>query len=100
MGLVTSGGFLSKPLIIIKQIDLYVALVIIFKWMQEGLGKDVQKCQLTAGYRHWVMTYALLNKSVSVKHCKINFVSCCSSNNYYKESDFKTIKSVLAHVVS
>lgn len=65
MDLVASGGFLSKPLIIIKRIDLYIALLIIFKWMQEGLGKDIQKCQLTAGYRHWVMTYALLNKSVS-----------------------------------
>lgn len=76
MDLVTSEGFLSKPLIIIKQIDLYTALVIIFKWMQEGLGKDIPKWQLTAGCRHWVMTYALLNKSVP-----------------------DTVKSILLHVV-
>lgn len=76
MHLVTPEGFLSKPLIVIKQIDQHVALVIIFKWMQEGLGKDIEKCQLTAGYRRWVMTYALLNKSVS-----------------------DTVKSILLHVV-
>lgn len=76
MDIVTSEEFLSKPLIIIKRIDLYIALVIIFKWMQEGFGKDIQKCQLTAGYRHWVMTYALLNKS-----------------------DSDTVKSILLHVV-
>lgn len=45
MDLVTSEGFLSKPFIIIKRIDLYVALVIIFKWMQGGFGKDIQKWQ-------------------------------------------------------
>lgn len=69
-------GFFWKALIIIKWIDLYVALVITFKRMQEGLRKDFQKSRLTLWYRHWMMTYALPKKSV------------CN-----------TIKSILLHVV-
>lgn len=42
MNLVISRGYFWKSLIIIKCIDLYVALIIIFKQIQEGLRKDFQ----------------------------------------------------------